>query len=304
MKKLSVALFAFVPLGTAGLAYAQSTSVLYGVVDISLAKATGKPVELAGGAPLTNGSSRWGLRGTEDLGGGLKASFNLEAQLDPTTGTGSGGFIRASNLSIAGGFGALKFGRTLTPSYWGVRAWELTSAANYNVVSSQFQYAGLNARNSDEISYTSPSMGGFTVTLGHVLKGDNEGVGKMDLNLIYKNGPWSGGLSYNKLRDKGSNQVVGVSYNFGTVKLAASYHDVTDAGRGKGFTLGASVNTGPILVIVDAARDTENKDTDLLLEGRYPLSKRTFLYAAHTRNGKGKAPTDVNATMFGVRHNF
>jgi len=59
-----------------------------------------------------------------------------------------------------------------------------------------------------------------------------------------------------------------------------------------------------VLVIADVARDTENKDTNLLLEGRYPLSKRTMLYAAHTRNGKGKAAADVNATMLGIRHNF
>lgn len=304
MKIPSLALTMATPLLLAGAAHAQSSAVLYGVVDVSLAKVSGKSVELAGASPLTNGSSRWGLRGTEDLGGGLKASFNLEAQFDSTTGTGSAGFVRASNVSLSGGFGTLKLGRTLTPSYWGVRAWELTSAANYNVVSSQFQYAGLNARNSDEISYTTPNFGGFTVSLGHVLKGDNGGVGKMDLNVVYKSGPLSAGLSYNKLSNKGSNQVIGVAYNFGSVKVATSYHDVTEAGRGKGFTLGASANLGPVLVIADVARDTENKDTNLLLEGRYPLSKRTMLYAAHTRNGKGKAAEDVNATMLGIRHNF
>lgn len=288
----------------AGAAHAQSTVALYGVVDVSLAKVSGKSVELAGASPLTNGSSRWGLRGTEDLGGGLKASFNLEAQLDPTSGTSSLGFTRASYLSLSGGFGALKLGRTLTPSYWGVRAWELTGAANYNVVSSQFQYAGLNSRNSDEISYTTPSFGGVTVTLGHVLKDDNNGVGKVDLNVVYKNGPLSAGLSYNKLSNKGSNQVIGASYNFGRVKVATSYHDVTAAGKGKGYTLGASANVGPVLLIADMARDTEKKDTDLLFEMRYPLSKRTTIYAAHTRNGEGKAKSDVNATMLGIRHNF
>lgn len=304
MKKISIVLAAFASLGASGVVQAQSSVALYGVVDISLAKVTGKSVELAGGSPLTNGSSRWGVRGSEDLGGGLKASFNLEAQLDATDGTGSAGFVRASNISLSGGFGSVKLGRTLTPSYWGVRAWELTSAANYNVVSSQFQYAGLNARNSNEISYTTPNLGGFTVTIGHILKADNAGVSKMDLNVVYKNGPLSGGLSYNKLSNKGSNQVIGVAYNFGPAKLAASYHDVTDAGRGKGFTLGGSMNAGPVLLIADVARDTENKDTNLLLEGRYPLSKRTMIYAAHTRNGKGKTATDVNASIVGLRHNF
>lgn len=304
MKRISVAFTALASLGVSGLAQAQSSVALYGVVDVSLAKVSGRSVELAGASPLTNGSSRWGVRGTEDLGGGLKASFNLESQLDATTGAGSGGFVRASNVALSGGFGTVKLGRTLTPSYWGVRAWELTSAANYNVVSSQFQYAGLNARNSDEISYTTPNFGGLAVSIGHVLKADNADVSKIDLNVVYRNGPLSGGLSYNKLSNKGSNQVVGVSYNFGTAKIAASYHDVTEAGKGKGFTLGGSLNAGPVMLIADVARDTENKDSNLLLEGRYPLSKRTMIYAAHTRNGKGKEAADVNATMVGLRHNF
>ena len=42
----------------------------------------------------------------------------------------------------------------------------------------------------------------------------------------------------------------------------------------------------------------------MLLEARYPLSKRTTVYAAHNRNGKGKTATDVNATLVGIRHNF
>ncbi|MBU4506080.1 MAG: porin, partial [Gammaproteobacteria bacterium] len=125
-----------------------------------------------------------------------------------------------------------------------------------------------------------------------------------EFNVIYRGGPLSASLAYNKLSNKDANHMVGAAYSFGQARVAASYQDATGAGRGKGFTLGGSVPAGPVSLILDVARDTENKDTDLLLEARYPLSKRTFLYAAHARNGKGKAETDVNSTLIGMRHNF
>lgn len=303
MKKQTLTTLAALSIGC--VAHAQSSVELYGVVDLSIAKVDGKPVELAGGSPLTSGSSRYGFRGTEDLGNGLKASFNLEAQFDPTTGTAQGAlFSRASNVSLSGGFGSVKLGRTLTPSYGGFRAWELSGAANYNVVNSQFGYAGLNARNSSEISYSSPNLGGFAFSIGHVLKANNAGVAKNDLNITYKNGGFAAGLSHNKLHGKDSNQALGVSYQFSGVRIAGSLQDAVSAGKGKGFTLGASGTVGPVALLVDWARDTDAHDSDVLLEARYPLSKRTTVYAAHNRNGKGKTATDVNATLVGLRHNF
>ena len=65
-------------------------------------------------------------------------------------------------------------------------------------------------------------------------------------------------------------------------------------------------------LVVDVARDTEFKDTDLLVEVKYPMSKRTTAYAAVLRDGKKKngalgaatAGKDVNGLGLGIRHNF
>jgi predicted porin len=302
MKKSFVVLAALAACGTV---FAQSSVTLYGVADLSLAKVTGSSVQMAGASPLTNGTSRFGLRGTEDLGDGLKASFNFEAELNLETGaTAAATFARAANMTLGGGFGTLKLGRTLTPSYYGVVAWELTGAANYTVVNSQFGYVGLSSRHNSEISYTSPSFSGFSFTLGQLLKGDNANVGKTDLNLIYKNGPLAVSLAYNKLENTPKNYALGAAYDFGSVRLAGSVQDATGAGKGKGFTLGGSVPIGAVTLIADVARDTQNKDTDYLLEARYALSKRTFVYGAFQHNGKGKAVKDVDSTMVGIRHNF
>ena len=292
-------------LASAGVACAQSTVALYGVADVGLTKITGKTNQLISSGTQNNGTSRWGVRGSEDLGGGLKAGFNFEAQLSLLDGAAAANqFARQANMSLGGGFGTLKAGRSLTPSWYGVMAWELTGSANYSVVNSQFGYGGVNSRHNAEVSYTSPNMGGLSVTVGHLFAPNNGNVAKNDLNVMYKSGPLAASLVYNKLDNKGKNMALGASYNFGSFKLAGSWQDATGGGLGKGFTLGGSVPVGAVTITADLARDTQKKDTDAMLEVKYALSKRTFAYGVLVRNGAGKTATAVNSTTVGVRHNF
>ena len=67
-------------LAMVGFASAQSNVTLYGVADIGLTKITGQKAQLLSSGTQNNGTSRWGMRGNEDLGGGLNASFNFEAR--------------------------------------------------------------------------------------------------------------------------------------------------------------------------------------------------------------------------------
>src|ERR1700761_382453 len=129
MKKSLVALAA---LAVAGVASAQSSVTLFGVVDASI---TGFRVQSQTpfGVTVTKNqntlsnsgenSSRLGFRGTEDLGGGLAASFWLEAGLNNNDGTGAatgGGldFNRRSTVSLSGAFGEVRLGRDYTPTFW------------------------------------------------------------------------------------------------------------------------------------------------------------------------------------------
>jgi predicted porin len=312
MKKTLIALAA---VAATGAAFAQSSVTLYGVADASLAKVTGKSAYLSSAGTMNNGTSRWGVRGTEDLGGGLKAGFNFEQGLSLNDGSlsksGGGEFGRAAWMNLSGGFGELRLGRTLNPSFYAAAAWELTGAANYSVVVSQFGGVLGGVRNSSQIAYTTPNMGGFSATVGYVLKGNSaDEKAKVDLNAIYANGPLSVALGYNKVQDAEKNVHVGARYNFGVFTLAGGIID--PAGDAKGFTIGGSVPLGPVNLVVDVARDTEFKDTDLLVEVKYPMSKRTTAYAAVLRDGKKKngalgaatAGKDVNGLGLGIRHNF
>ncbi|MEA3130978.1 MAG: hypothetical protein QOF46_2773, partial [Paraburkholderia sp.] len=113
MKKSLLALAA---LGAfAGVAHAQSSVTLYGIIDEGFNINTN-----SGGKHLYNLSSgvlqgsRWGLRGTEDLGGGLKAIFVLENGFDVNNGKlGQGGlmFGRQAYVGLSSQFGTVTLGR-------------------------------------------------------------------------------------------------------------------------------------------------------------------------------------------------
>ncbi|MBS0453617.1 MAG: porin [Proteobacteria bacterium] len=136
MKKSLVALAA---LAAAGAASAQSSVTLFGILDAgvsyyenkSYALPNGQTVKASQTALSTSGynSSRIGFRGTEDLGGGLAASFWLEAGLNNDTGAAGAAtsatnpvagqlFNRRSTVSLSGRFGEVRLGRDYTPTFW------------------------------------------------------------------------------------------------------------------------------------------------------------------------------------------
>ena len=329
MKK---SLIALAVLAASGVAMAQSSVTLYGVADLGLVKSNGISAQMSGNGTMNNGNSRLGVRGVEDLGGGLKASFNFEQGINAESGrtdqtcafsdtpcgtainpaVSNATFQRAAWLGLSGNFGSVRLGRSLTPSYYGMAAWELTGAANYSAVANQFGFVAAGSRNDSQFAYTTPSFGGFSATVGYIMKPDNGGNAKYDLNVIYANGPIAAALSYNKVKDFKGNASLGGSYDFGVAKIAASWQDGYKGGRGiegqqkqSGFTIGGTVPIGAFSVTLDVARDTKAKDTDVLVEGKYALSKRTFAYAAYYKDGEKKLTTGAkNHLGLGIRHNF
>ncbi len=309
MKK---SLIALAVLAASGVAMAQSSVTLYGVADLGLVKSSGVSAQMTGNGVMNNGSSRLGVRGVEDLGGGLKASFNFEQGINGESGaTDAATFQRAANMALSGGFGRFQMGRTLNPSFFGVAAWELTGTANYSAVGTQFGYTGQGPRTNSLFQYTTPNMGGFSGTLGYIMKPDNGGNAKYDLNAIYRQGPLAAALSYNKTNTMKGNMALGASYDFGMAKVAASIQN--NGGPSKGFTIGATVPVGPVALTLDIAREngTGMKNTDFLVEAKYALSKRTFAYAAYYKDGdnNGALPGGYNTGAknhlgLGVRHNF
>lgn len=327
MKK---SLIALAVLGFAGTAMAQSSVTLYGVADAGIARTQGyvttvdpdgiettskkSSTHFQGGGLMVNGTSRIGVRGVEDLGGGLKVGFNFESGLNLGNGAQSDAnfWARAANLWIGGNWGTLTMGRQLNPSFWGVAAYELTGTANYSVIANTFGWGADHHRHSSMFAYKTPNMGGFTASLGYILKDDatvlapsGEGYqgAKWDLNAIYANGPLAVALSANKAKDEKTGYALGGKYNFGSFVVSASYHNSREYRQRRGFAVGGTANLGAFAVTLDLTRTTKDftgakKYTNGLLEGKYALSKRTFAYAAYLRL------QGLNNFGIGLRHNF
>lgn len=296
MKKTLIALAA---IAVSGAAFAQSNVTLYGVADLSIADNNAPATKIAASANgvLNNGNSRFGLRGSEDLGGGLKANFNIEAAVNLANGaTDANMFQRAAYVELAGGFGSVRAGRSLSPQFYAIATYELTGTANYSAVANTFGFGG-GSRNDAMIAYSTPNMGGFGATLGTKLAGNNAGNAKTDLNVRYVAGPLAAALGYDKTSGGVASTSIGASYNLGMAKVAVGFYD--PAVLAKGFSVGVSAPVGPVSLTLDIAKQTElAKNTNYLLEAKYPLSKRTFAYGAFLRTA------GVNTYGVGVRHNF
>jgi predicted porin len=263
MKKSLVALAA---LAVAGVASAQSSVTLFGVVDASI---TGFRVQSQSpfGVTITKNqntlsnsgenSSRLGFRGTEDLGGGLAASFWLEAGLNNNDGTGaaSGGgldFNRRSTVSLSGAFGEVRLGKDYTPTFWSDTVFDPfgTNGVGTNIIANASGFSSAGAitqgfqanpnyvRAINSVGYfLPPNLGGFYGQLMYAFNNNtsydpgtltplpaiNTRVGKyIGGRAGYATGPLDVALAYGQ-STIGSNYFVGSTTTLDIWNLGASY---------------------------------------------------------------------------------
>jgi predicted porin len=318
MKKTLIALATFA--AATGTAFAQSTVTLYGIVDMgynTVKQTTGSTVnaKTAGFNSIQSGS-RLGFRGTEDLGGGLKANFTLEYAVQPEEATTSMA-NRQSFIGLGGGFGALNIGRQYTPVH-GVQG---AMDTNGNAVQAGW-LAGLTnlVRADDLITYTSPNFSGFTATVGASLAGSETssapGATKAgDMTTIaaaYTNGPLSvrfatetikrtalsvaipGDTAATALSDALSDRKatsIGASYDLGVAKVtfvntSAKAGSASDNAKATSNNFGVSVPMGATTLAATVSTgkmtgdgETLGKANGFMIGASYALSKRTNAYA-------------------------
>ncbi|BBL23158.1 porin [Comamonas terrigena] len=313
MKK---SLIALAVLAASGAAMAQSSVTVFGVVD--------EAVTYVNGADNWNGinsggnaTSRIGFRGVEDLGGGLKANFWLEAGILADSGSGQSGgasgsgleFKRRSTVGLEGGFGEVRLGRDLTEAYKATSRYDVFGQVGLGVSrlwADANAVALTNQRVSNMITYVSPNISGFKAAVNYgfgEVAGENRDSRYVGAGLTYDNGPLSLGLSGER-SNRGANSnltrdvtawALGGSYDLGVVKLSAAYRDSSakivsgDKNKAKGYYLGLSAPVGAAGEVKasynryegEIAGADKHKADQFALGYVHNLSKRTAVYGTY-----------------------
>ena len=310
MKKSLIAVAA---LAVVSAASAQSSLNVYGIADVVIHKddvraEPSKPTKMTSGGVS---GSRLGFKGTEDLGGGLKANFLLEQGIDLTSGAAAG-FNRQAYVGLSGGFGEVKFGNVYT-------AYDDISGATNPVFDSVLSPTSVWVSSSyvsnpgSNIYYATPSFGGVSGAVSYSLDGSKNEV--VSLHVKYENGPIYVGFGYQDqvdfaaasasttdLADKFTR--LNGSYDFGSFKLLAGYGKVKNADVTE-YSIGADVPLAANLVLSAGYASSKaagaKRDNGLGVGAAYSLSKRTTVYGG-ARNVEGNA--DTSRVGVGIKHVF
>lgn len=303
-----------------GQASAQSSVTLYGRVDAEVNYQTNQDTGRvdANGVAITGsqwsapgntwGTSYLGFKGTEDLGGGLKANFNLESGFATGKGVVNGGtalWNRRALVGLSGGFGALKLGRDLTlPSDV---VWSLDPTGQQALGTATLAKGRNWPQTSNQIQYITPKFDGFSAigvygfgeAAGSMKSSSSNGIALsynkngVELKVMYDvaydpSGQLSSLFQYSKEWTAGGTLTLDNWKLFAGYQtqlapdMVASYGNPDKANQ---FWLGANYQLSPALKLIAAAYHTDlNQNTGeaglYMLGANYSLSKQTILFAS------------------------
>ena len=319
-------------------AHAQMDVEVYGLVGAYIGSVkrsdTTQRTTIEGNGGLT--TPYLGFRGTEDLGDGLSAIFQLENFFQVDTGAAGRSSAdptfasRSSWVGLRGRLGQLTFGRHTTQYYLAMQAINpFQSSVNFSPLVVQSYTATFGATVSGDtvwnnaVQYVTPDFGGLTAVVQQSL-GETPGASAQNnssLTLRYVNGPWLATGVAQRVRivtvAPSTSQVAylgGLSYDFGAIKLYGSAEsterNISEL-KSRTYQIGASIPvSAPAQVLVSWARtrnispvvsDTLRNTATLGYD--YFLSKRTDLYAIYMYD-KLTANVTGNTYALGIRHTF
>ncbi len=311
-------------LAAAGPASAQSSVSLYGLLDLSVGRFKAPGGSASKGVDSGNMTTSYlGFKGSEDLGGGLSASFAIESFLRGDTGA-SGRFngdpmwSRSAWVGLSSAsMGSLNLGRNTTSLF--------VNTLLFNAFGDSFGFSPSIRHTftsgtvtgdtgwSDSVKYSSPKFGGLSFT-AHLAAGESNGGKNSGVSALYFGGPLALGAAWQSVA-KGSTVddtkawQIGGSYALGDVKLFGQYGSVDNDTTGNGYDitgLGTSVKMGAGSLLAQWGRispDSGAKRSTFSIGYDYFLSKRTDLYAVYM-NDKLSGKSSGNSAAVGIRHRF
>lgn len=336
MKKTLVALAALSTF--AGAALAQSSVTLFGTVDLAAryTKANGQNVKQLASSGLS--SSRFGIRGEEDLGGGLKAGFWLESPINGDTGAAGGGAFwdRRASVSLMGAFGEVRLGRGKTSTRLVIDEFDVHGTTGLGDSTRLYSDLGSGYKNvnrsSNQVQYFLPGnlngvYGSVDMAAGEGADGNKSYGGRVG----YKAGALNVAGGYQSTDAQGKKLKlgsIGGSYDFGVVKASALYSQLKFGDRKQTiFTAGVVAPvTAQGQVVAQFSKASGNGAMDQVIGGDakmyslgyvHNLSKRTALYTTASLidndNSAFQVATDAakvgkggrsGGLDVGIRHSF
>lgn len=302
---------------TATVASAQSSVTLYGRIGLGVGKAPGASEKV-----LANASnSRLGVRGVEDLGGGLKSFFQLETRFEPDTGTNSDArrfWNGASLVGLQNSWGRVWLGRDYTPLFNNV-ALRGDPWGHSDIAGLDSGLAGIGTSRYDNTVNLEGKFAGVTATV-QVAEGDNNGNGAGTLSaskrpfgasVSYQLGQLYAGIGYDsRTNSEDDLWAAVVTYDFGMAKLFGTFArgTTTTGAKHREYTVGASapIGGGEARIGYDRVRRTTSpSDTlkeQISLGYHYNLSKRTIVFADLTTDRA--AEESKEGYQLGLKHYF
>jgi predicted porin len=313
MKKLLIATAALAMV--AGTAQAQSSVTVYGILDQSIGSFdTGAATANKGTANGTSllATQRLGFKGSEDLGGGLKANFVIEGGL---TNGGAQSWARATYAELAGSFGSVKLGWTDlgttniddTMSQAGNLGAMMTRADAEAATNATGTLDGLGNDHGNGIVYTTPNFNGITVELGYkpshaIAAGAASSFAETTANesltgvrVDYVQGKLKLAAGQTKGKSEGASTsdrkltAYGASYDFGVASVGYSFVEAepnsTTSHEYNLLSAKVPLKNGFALhgVYQTAEANTANEEAKgYTLAVTKALSKRTTVYAAYS----------------------
>ena len=298
----------------AGAAAAQSSVTIYGRLNTSIERQKNITSDDSVWV-LQNNASRLGFRGTEDLGGGLKAGFVLEHRFSVDTGASTfgnsfWGGAGTSEVFVGGNFGTVRLGHFTSEAYFATS--DYTDLLNHGTGTSSdalYKYLG---NDNNKIAYRAPAFGPVTVE-GAVSLGEGPAGNRIiDLAANYAAGPLALGFGLESVKDGDRQFAVRGAYEFGAA-LVTGYvqrykSEAADASqtiyRVSGmYTMGATELHAAFGSSGELGNTGTGEAKQYTFGANYNLSKRTKVFAFYTRV-KPEGAEAATALAAGVRHNF
>jgi predicted porin len=318
MKK---SLIALAVLAASGASFAQSTVTLSGQLDIAYQKIDGSAAAMT----ETHGS-RFRMVGTEDLGGGLKANFNIEHRLNLKNGANSGFAATAptnglsqdtfwngiSTVGVSGGFGTVNFGRQYTAGFISaINKADPFGGDGAGALRAVGMYAGatLNTNGTLRVAQSLGYTNNFGPVSVHLTTGDKTGTGATQRHTGFAIGYAAGPLSFGYGADEGvlgeETSAFYAGYDLGVANLTAGFSQKTvGAAKTKGQMVAVSVPMGAGVIkagYATAKNDVTGATTNqkVGLGYSYSLSKRTRIDTTYGNDSKltaAKSGYDITLT--------